>query len=197
MEDISAHPTAQDKDSVAANDDEARWIVAAQATPTAFEPLYLRYRGRVYHYLRTRLNNDEDAADATQQVLLQALKALPKYKQRGIPFAVWLFRIAHHLAINVSSRNSSTVSWQALPEMLHPASGQDLEASVLQQETLAHLKRLLATLNPYKRELLSLRFAAGLTVPQIAAVLGKNPEAVKKQLSRLLQSFKEQYHDER
>lgn len=81
--------------------------------------------------------------------------------------------------------------------MLHPASGQDLEASVLQQETLAHLKRLLATLDPYKRELLSLRFAAGLTVPQIAAVLGKNPEAVKKQLSRLLQSFKEQYHDER
>jgi RNA polymerase sigma-70 factor (ECF subfamily) len=154
----------------------------------------MRYRGRVYSYLRTRLNNDEDAADATQQVFLQALKALPKYKQRGKPFAVWLFRIAHHLAINLSSRNPSTVSWQALPE--HPASEQDVEANVLQQETLAHLRRLLATLDPYKRELLSLRFAAGLTVPQIAAVLGKNPEAIKKQLSRLLQSFKEQYHDE-
>lgn len=195
MEDISTPPTAQDKDIVAANDDEVRWILAAQTSPTSFEPLYLRYRGRVYHYLRTRLNNDEDAADATQQVFLQALKALPKYKQHGIPFAVWLFRIAHHLAINLSSRSASTVSWQALPE--HPASEQDVEANVLQQETLAHLKRLLATLDPYKRELLSLRFAAGLTVPQIAAVLGKNPEAVKKQLSRMLQSFKEQYHDER
>ncbi len=98
MKDISALPTAGGKNPLAANDDEARWIAAAQASPNAFEPLYLRYRGRVYHYLRTRLNNDEDAADATQQVFLQALKALPKYKQRGIPFAVWLFRIAHHLA---------------------------------------------------------------------------------------------------
>ena len=42
--------------------------------------------------------------------------------------------------------------------------------------------------------LLALRFAAGLTTPEIAATLGKRPEAVRKSLSRLLQSLKEQYH---
>ena len=195
MEDISALSTQSGSYTEESNT-EATEIAAAQANPTAFEPLYLRYRGRVYHYLRTRLNNDEDAADATQQVFLQALKALPKYRQRGIPFAVWLFRIAHHLAINVYSRHHSTVSWHALPELAHPSNEEDMETHVLQQETLAYLKILLVQLDPYKRELLALRFAAGLTVPQIAAVVGKNPDAVKKQLRRLLQSFKERYHDE-
>src|SRR5919197_5919554 len=102
-------------------DQEARWIVAAQLNPTAFEPLYLRYRERVYRYLRTRLASDEDAADLTQQVFLQAMVALPRYRPRGVPFAVWLFRIARHAAINLASRRPDLVSWDELPETLRPA----------------------------------------------------------------------------
>jgi RNA polymerase sigma-70 factor, ECF subfamily len=56
---------------------------------------------------------------------------------------------------------------------------------------LTQLHTWLAKLKTDQRELLALRFAAGLTVPQIAAVIGKKPEATKKQLSRLLQSYKE------
>jgi hypothetical protein len=33
-----------------------------------------------------------------------------------------------------------------------------------------------------------------LSAPEIAAVVGKRPDAVRKQLSRLLQTLKEQYH---
>lgn len=175
---------------------EGLWIEAARSNPGAFEPLYLRYKLRVYHYLRMRLNNDEDAADLTHQVFLQALTALPKYQQRGIPFAAWLFRIAHHSALKISRRHPHMVSWDVLPEALHPTSEQDPETWTLQQETLAWLRLLLEHLDTPKRELLVLRFAAGLTVPQIAAVIGKKPEAVKKQLRRLLQSLKENYHHE-
>lgn len=174
-----------------AEEAEAACIEAAKKNPAAFEPLYLRYRARVYHYLRARLRSDEDATDLTQQVFLQALDALPRYRQRGIPIVVWLFRIAHHAAINANSRYHSCVSWDALPEIFHPVSASNPEDAVLHQEMLAHLKSMLASLSPDKRELLALRFAAGLNAPQIAAIVGKKPEAVKKQINRLIHQFKE------
>jgi RNA polymerase sigma-70 factor (ECF subfamily) len=179
-------------------DQEARWIAAAQADPTAFEPLYLLYRARIYHYLRTRLANEEDAADMTQQVFLQALAALPQYRQGGTPFVVWLFRIARNIAINLSSRHPGCVSWDALPETFCPVEDteQDPETLFLRQEAIGHLKALLASLDPEKRELLALRFAGGLNSSQISTLVGKKPEAVKKQINRLLQSFKERYQHE-
>lgn len=56
---------------------EDGWIRAAQHNIAAFELLYLRYRERIYGYLRTRLKSDEDATDLTQQIFLQAMHALP------------------------------------------------------------------------------------------------------------------------
>src|SRR5260370_4592825 len=75
----------------------------------------------------------------------------------------------------------------ALPEQ------QDMDARLVHQERLARLKTLLARLNPAQRELLALRFAAGLSSPEIARVVGKSPAAVKKQLTRLLHTLNEQY----
>ena len=65
---------------------------------------------------------------------------------------------------------------------------------MLQHESFEQLALLLGGLNPEARDLLALRFAAGLTTPEIAAILGKRPTAVRKSLSRLLQTLKEQYH---
>ena len=178
------------------DDDESAWITAARSDPAAFEPLYLRYRTRLYRYLRLRLPSDEDAADVTQQVFLIALDSLPKYQQRGLPFAAWLFRIAHHVASNLTRRQHPTVPWDALPEALVLLEEPGPEAWAMQQERLSQLRSWLRRLSAEKRELLALRFAAGLTVPQIAGMLDKNPDAVKKQLSRLLQSYREHYHHE-
>ncbi|HVU67739.1 MAG TPA: sigma-70 family RNA polymerase sigma factor [Ktedonobacteraceae bacterium] len=184
--------TAPEEAEVARMTEEAGWIGAAQVDPVAFEPLYMRYRERVYRYVRTRLDSDEDAADLTQQVFLQAMAALPRYRPQGVPFAVWLFRIARHTAINRATRDAGpALSWDQLPETLHPLAGEGPEELAVRSEALEHLRALLSELEPAQRELLALRFAGGLTAPQIAELVGKKPEAVRKQIYRLLQSFKE------
>jgi RNA polymerase sigma-70 factor (ECF subfamily) len=172
---------------------EAEWIADARINPAAFEPFYLLYRERIHHYMRLRLPSDEDAADATQQVFLKALDALPGYQPRGVPVVVWLFRIARRTAIDHHRRQRPSVSWDALPDRLHPMSTHDPDTMVLRQEMLEHLKVFLTRLKAAERELLALRYAAGLNSQQIAAVLGKRPEAIRKQLSRLLQALKELY----
>jgi RNA polymerase sigma-70 factor (ECF subfamily) len=174
---------------------DAALVRAAQADSAAFAPLYQRYRDRIYRYLRTRTSSDEDAADLTQQVFLQALDALPRYRIQQTPFAAWLTRIAHNLAVNDRQRRKTTVPWDYLPEALQPLADGDLDDQVLRDEALSQLGAALQTLKASAREVLALRFAAGLTVAETAAVVGRSEAAVKKQLTRTLHALKERYHD--
>jgi RNA polymerase sigma-70 factor (ECF subfamily) len=173
--------------------DEALLVRAAQADPTAFAPLYAHYYPRVYRYLRARVSSDDDAADLTQAVFLRALAALPDYRERGLPFAAWLFRIARNLATDAQRRRRPTVDLDLVSEELHATDANLPEQAALEAERLDRLREVVATLDLDKRELLTLRFAGGLTSAEIAAVVGKREGAVKRQLSRIIQGLREQY----
>ncbi|HKW23821.1 MAG TPA: sigma-70 family RNA polymerase sigma factor [Ktedonobacterales bacterium] len=185
---FAASPKARDQDEPT---EEDALVEAAKRDPAAFATLYQRYFARVYRYLRIRLRSEEDAADLTQQVFLKALDALPRYQSRRAPFAAWLFTIARRTLADRFRRRPVTLPLEAAGDLL---ADHEMEAAVLRRESIEQLTALLGSLNPDARDLLALRFAAGLTTPEIAAILGKRPEAVRKALSRLLQSLKEQYH---
>jgi RNA polymerase sigma-70 factor (ECF subfamily) len=176
--------------------DELALVGAARDDPAAFGVLYELHVDRIYAYLRTRTGTPEDAADLTQQVFLRALRALPRYRDRKLPFAAWLFRIARNSAINFHRDRRASVTWDLLPEALQPSSEGDLSARLVRGEDLNRLRVLLSILPADTRELLALRFAAGLTVPQIAAVIGAGEAATRMRLSRAVRSLKEQYDDE-
>src|SRR5947209_4633726 len=169
--------------------DESELIRAARADPGAFQAIYERYADRVYRYLLTRSRSPDDAADLLQQVFLRAMDALSQYRPEKGPFVAWLFGIARNAATDFQRRSRPTVSWDMVPESFL-AGRTDLEAEVLRRDDLARLAALVGTLDPARRELLVLRFVAGLTVPEIAAVIGKREAATKKQILRTLQSLK-------
>lgn len=175
--------------------DDAALVRAARCNPIAFGELYEQYRDRVYTYLRSRSRNAEDAVDLTQQVFLHALDALPRYRGQDSTFAPWLFRIARNAAIDFHRRQRITVTWDLLPEMLQPVASDDPEGAVLHYEALARLRTRVAALEPDARELLALRFGARLTIAEAAAVVGKSEAAVKKRLFRIIQTLREDYHD--
>jgi RNA polymerase sigma-70 factor (ECF subfamily) len=172
---------------------ETALVRQARDDPALFTPLYERYRERIYWYLRARVSADEDAADLTQQVFLQALERLHQYRGRGA-FSAWLFAIARHAALN-SHRRPRSVEWDCLPPALQATETDPTEADVLQRERVARITQLVASLPVPKRELLVLRFVSDLTIPDIAAVLGKSPEATRKELRRTLHTLQERYDD--
>src|SRR5258708_24223752 len=126
-------------------------MAAAQRDPHAFGPLYRRYLARVYRYVRAHVPGEDEAADITQQVFLQALDALPRYSERGVPFAAWLFRIARHTVADTYRRRRATVALETLPTSLHPVMGQEPEADLLRRAALARLLDLPAELHPGTR----------------------------------------------
>lgn len=180
----------------ARDDDDTDFVREALLHPSAFGVLYERYYNTVYRYLLVCTGNVEDAADLTQQVFLQTLAALHSYRPHKGTFSAWLLRIAHNSAINFLKRNRTPRAWNLTDETLATTVSEfDLETEVLHREALQRLHTLLANLDPFKRELLTLRFVSGLTTAEIAVVIGKTRTATKKQITRLLHDLKEQYHD--
>ena len=146
-------------------------------------------------YLRTRVETEEEAKDLTQHVFLNAFDALPRYHARGAPFKAWLFQIACHLAADSYRRRKKQVAYDLLPETMQAFLEPSPETLVIAQEAQARLHHLLLGLSPANRELLALRFAAQLSSTEIATVVGKKPEAVRKQLTRLLHTLKEAFDE--
>jgi RNA polymerase sigma-70 factor (ECF subfamily) len=157
----------------------------------AFADIYERYLPGIYSYALAHTGSAEDAADLSQQVFTQAFAALPRYRQQEVPISIWLFRIARNLMIDFHRRYHPTVAWQILPDAIHPAAAEDVEATVIRREASAGLLEVLAQLEPQVKDLLVLRFAAGLKVREITSVLDRSEAAIRSQLRRTLLALRE------
>ena len=69
-------------------------IEAAQQDPRRFAELYEANFERVYAFIVRRVPNRTQAEDLTSEVFHHALANLSRFEWRGVPFAVWLYRIA-------------------------------------------------------------------------------------------------------
>src|SRR5262245_61180099 len=75
-------------------DEERLLVEAAQKDPRRFGELYERNFHRVYAFIVRRVGDRHEAEDVTAEVFHHALANLKKFEWRGVPFAVWLYRIA-------------------------------------------------------------------------------------------------------
>src|SRR4051812_9137321 len=92
---------------------------AAEGEEQAFAVLYQRHHQALYRYCRAILGNSEDAADALQNTMLAALRALPG-EQRQIQVKPWLFRIAHNESISVMRRRPPSAGLEEAVDIAAP-----------------------------------------------------------------------------
>ncbi len=177
-------------------DSDEALVAAALEQADSFGLLYERYLPRVYRYVFARIGASEEAADLTQTVFMRAFGSLPGFLPKRAPFSAWLFRIARNAATDSLRRRRPSVSLDGLPDALLATAGESPEALAEKRERLDRLRGYVERLDANKRELLILRFAAGLTVREIAQTIGKSEAATRKQLTRTINALKEHYDDE-
>jgi RNA polymerase sigma factor (sigma-70 family) len=155
--------------------DESLAARAADGNSAAFSELCERYHAPLLGYCRSILLNDDDAHDATQAALENALRALPR-KDPGRPLRPWLYRIAHNESINVVRRRSSHAELTELDEPSVPGPEVDSEHRV----RLAQLVDDLRGLPERQRGALVMRELSGLSYDEIAEALGVSNEAARR-----------------
>ncbi len=163
-------------------DEEAALVAQAQADPQAFGLLYDLYVRRVYRYLLSRTGDGAVAEDITAETFLAALEALPRYHHRG-RFASWVFAIARNRARDHFRRRRGQVALDDAEQVPDEA---DLLQGAVQGERSAALARKIAALPEEERELIRMRYVADLSFADMASLLGRREDAVKKSLYRLL-----------
>jgi RNA polymerase sigma-70 factor (ECF subfamily) len=169
-------------------EEEVAIIEQAKQTPEAFGLLYEKYINRIYNYIFFRVGNVKDAEDLTTHVFMKALDNIGRYRNMGLPFSAWLYRIAHNQVANFH-RDNSRAREISIDEMLVPPpqlKTDHPESSALKQESINQLMILINDLNADKRELIMLKFVQKLSNEEIARALGRTEGAIKSLYHRTL-----------
>ena len=158
---------------------ERALVDAAKAgDEAALAELYSLYFPRVYRYILARMGNPYDAEDLTEEVFLRVLDAIERFQWREAPFSAWLFRIAHNAVISQRRKDGARGRSSPLSEAL-PVNSQGPEEMVENRLALNEIMKAAETLPEAQRRVISLRFAAGLTVAETARAMGKGEGNVK------------------
>ncbi len=157
-----------------------RLIVDAAKTgdEAALSELYTLYLPRVYRYILARTGNQYDAEDLAEEVFMRVLEAIQRFQWREAPFSAWLFRIAHNAVI--SQRRKETARGRSAPLTdglaVDSAGPEELVEGRL---VLNEVMNAAQNLPEAQRQVISLRFSAGLSVAETAAAMGKGEGNVK------------------
>ena len=173
-------------------EDEASLVASARSDPAAFTELYRRYVTPVYRYLYKWVGNQAEAEELTSQVFTDVLEGLVRYQERG-SFAAWLFTIARRRAIAAYRRRRPMLGLEDA-EGINDQTEEPLD-QVVRSEQLERMAALFAGLDEDQRELLRLRFTAGLSYAEISDLLGRSEGAVKMAVHRLLRQMNEKWEE--
>jgi RNA polymerase sigma-70 factor, ECF subfamily len=167
--------------------------LAAVATETprdadvVFDELYRGNRDDVHAYVAGLLRDRSAAEDVTALAFERAYRRRRSFNpKRGTPRA-WLFGIARNAALDELRRRRHEGPLIAEPvdaAAITPEHG----AEVAMRR--AALRAALAKLAPRERELIALKFFAGLTNPEIARVIGTSESNAGTRLHRVIQKLR-------
>ena len=144
----------------------------------ALAVLYERYFDRIYRYCLARIGNVNEAEDLTEEVFLRMLKAIDSFKWQPNGFEPWLFRIAHNLLVDSLRKKTYQITYLPIlagSVLNYPSFEEKLDQKWDEEE----LAQAVGQLTVAQRDVITLRFAAGLSLAETAEILGKQVGNVK------------------
>jgi len=161
---------------------------AQRGDETAFAALYENYLDRIYRFLYLNTGNRLEAEDLAAQVFMKAWEKLDSYRERGVPFGAWLFRIARNTLIDQVRARHEAESLEH-PDALALTDGQSVESEVDRRLLGEELARDLRELTAEQRQVIVLRLVEGYSTEEVARALNRRPGAVRGLQMRGLQAL--------
>lgn len=170
---------------------------AARGDQQAVGQLYDAYVEPLFRFCVARVGNETDAEDLTEEIFLKVMRAIDGFEWRPLsrpesgpeagdpgevveqnPFRAWLFRIARNHVISHYRREGPRRSDGEVPEWLPDTSAGPAELAE-RALTVAEVFAAVEALPAAQREVIQLRFGAGLSIAETAAALDKQQTNVK------------------
>lgn len=165
-------------------------LAAAQAgAEWGFAALYREANPRLLRYFGSRAR--DEAQDLAADTWMAVARQIGRFEGNEDDFRRWLFTIAHHRLVghwrSAGRRRDEPVpdsDMTALAGAADPA--EDVVGALSAREAV---EQIATVLSPEQAEIVLLRVLGGLTVEQVAEVVGKRPGAVRVAQHRALRKL--------
>ena len=154
---------------------EAALLRRAVRDPESLGTLFRQHHGHIARYIQRRTGNRAVTEDLTSEVFLAMVRYLPRYRQRGIPFRAWLYRLATNQVNRWARRRGKP------HQPLSDVAAQDQSAH---QQEADHLRQMIHRVPVHFQNALALHYLEELNVEMVAQVLGCAVGTVKSRLAR-------------
>jgi RNA polymerase sigma-70 factor (ECF subfamily) len=160
--------------------DEELMVMYQTGSEEAFQTLYRRHSEKIYGFLRSRIWNDERAAELFQEVFLKMHKSKHLYNQ-SLPALPWIFSVTKSVLVD-GLRADKKAKRDA--EHTSETTAND------EQQPVAEVTSLLSRLPESQRKAVELRYVDEKTFEEIAATLDTTSQNARKIVSRAVAKLK-------
>jgi RNA polymerase sigma factor (sigma-70 family) len=169
-------------------------LPAASARTIAldFDALYRAARDDVFAYVATLLRDRGAAEDVTAAAFERAFRRSKTYDARRGTERAWLFGIARNAALDELRKRKRSAALVSEPEAVAQQPEEELDHALRR----AAVQTAMAALPSRDRELIALKFHAGLDNAELAAVLGVSVTNAGTRLHRVLTKLREVLDDQ-
>ncbi len=173
---------------------------AAPTSEAGFAELYCEELPRIYNFFRYRFGDGPLAEDLTAETFEKAWRKRHRYRRDLASFRTWLYTIARRVVIDHYRQQPSPQHAALSIDHLDHETAATLFAAddapedvIAQRADFQRLSLLLSRLADRDRELVALRYGAGLTNRAIAHLTGLNESNVGVILHRTLQKLRAEW----
>lgn len=165
-------------------------LFGVSAAEADFEEVYRQELPRIFNFFRYQFGDDAVAEDLTADTFEKAWRNRDRYKRDLAAFSTWLFTIARRVAVDHFRKKRPNMP---LEEFIQIPADENTEDAAQRHDDLARLSVLLSRLADRDRELVALKYGAGLTNRTIAGLTGMTESNVGVTLHRLVQSLRSEW----
>ena len=158
-------------------------------TQSFFEKIYYSYRKQMLYLARIYLKNEYDAEDAVHDVFEQiARKHLDTLRKitdcRDL--RNYLLKATKNTCLNYQKKQKALISMEDLPgiEIGRVLSDEEFLEEICMKAEIDEIKAAIAELPDTYREVMYYHFVLELSIPEVAKLVGRKTDTVKKQMVR-------------
>ena len=155
-----------------------------------WDAIYAEHLPRIYNYFRFRLAGDADVEDLTARVFEKAWSARSRYRRDVAAFSTWLYRIAQNVGVDYLRSRRTHSPLEAAVEVIADGTPESDEE---RRSDLERLGALTSSLPDRERDLIALRYGAGLSNRAIAPLVGLSESNVGTILHRTVQTLRSRW----
>ncbi len=166
--------------------------LATRGDMEAFSELYKRNITKIYNYIFYRTGNPHEAEDLTARVFHRAMMHIRNFKDTGVPFSAWLYRIAHNLVANWHRDNTRKQEVALEDHEFFIFYSEQPESTIVNEQEVELLIKGISRLTPERQQLIILKFVEKLSNSDVALIMDRSEGAIKSLYHRTLISLRKE-----